>query len=248
MSSRTNRVLDAPLRLAEAITTSESSYSQSHVQKESLRYPTSTTLELPPCDHTGPNTPLRQSTHRTGAPMKSVVEVKAQLEQELFDGKNQLQTAPSSATTLYRNIKGLTDDRIKRYLKKTKLYDTDATRWTNIPKSGPEDGLYKPFTETMNDILTYFGLDYATAEDTHKAKLTCLEEHQMKYVDENDNEVLTKTSPDICIMGTGNKFRRKEPGPPSYFHCVAPVELKTEKLLRSVGLRQVVLQIAVYVR
>lgn len=247
MSSRTDRAVNDPLRLAQAISTSESSYSQSHIQSDSLRFPSSTTVELPPCDHAGPNTPMRQSTHRTGAPMQTVAEVKRQLMRELHGGREELKDV--SQFSIYPNIRGITTEKIKAYLSKTEHYDTKAKRWSSIPDGDPrEDDLYSPFTKIMQEILRYFGLDLASVEDTHKAKLTSLEEHQMKFVDDDDKEVLTKTSPDICIMGTGSKFRRRDSDTPSYFFCVAPVEIKTKKMLKKVGLDEVVLQIAVYVR
>ncbi|KAF5323747.1 hypothetical protein D9619_012876 [Psilocybe cf. subviscida] len=250
-----SRAKSAAKRLTVVALNSDSSHSQAHTQGDPIRFPVGTSeSEEQVCSHIGPNTPLRKSTHRSGAPMGNLDMLKKQLQRELSSGYRDLKDfLPSS---VYASIAGVDAERIRAYLAKTTCYSIANRCWSVLPRdtsaktSFLEKELYKPFTKIISSILRNFGVDSARVQNTHDQFMTHLEDYLEVYVDDDDNEVKSKTAPDLCVMGTGNTFRPKVKGDthPSYFRCVSPVEIKTTRMMKSLSFEDITLQVAVYAR
>ncbi|KAF5316304.1 hypothetical protein D9619_006551 [Psilocybe cf. subviscida] len=154
-------------------------------------------------------------------------------------------------STVYATLP-VDDKAIRAYLHDTNLYNMKTTRWelpvdSSPSRPFPENELYKPFQDIISSILKHFKIGSVHVENTHSQSMMHLED---VYVDSDDEEVNTKTAPDLCIMCTGGMFRPIVEGQSglSYFQCGSPVEIMTERLMLSTGFDEVTLQVAVYAR
>ncbi|KAF9540129.1 hypothetical protein CPC08DRAFT_651015 [Agrocybe pediades] len=174
------------------------------------------------------DTPLSRTSHMTDAVVKSVVEHRDVVAEELLEHNLHVRNLYDKLFPLSNHMK----DDISSYLEQSPQYDSQRKVWKDIP-SNPrhEKELYVPLKNRIDAILKEFGY---TA--TRSVVVSC--NADMPH-DEGQRKGKGKSSPDIVVIGrsktekeVGYNFRptaRNERPKPTYKNLVTPFEVKLDK-------------------
>jgi hypothetical protein len=158
----------------------------------------------------------------------------------------QIEVAKAFASSLYHDL--ASDDAIKNFLAKTRLYNRKTHRWA-LPQSHAnllEEEMYDPLVKLINVILKAFGRKNSKSVSRTAVKTAWTSFHHKEPIASTH-----KSRPDISVKVVGPSFqlpesRRGKKKTIGYANIATFFEVKIENRTR--GFLKELLQIAVYVR